>query len=273
MKKTIEFDTSAGKQSAITKPAYTGDKEPSFKNLILRDDLYKKKRKFEQGDHWLRFMPSIKGSKFPWLLKVDVYQDKAGVTFVSPTSFNERATDPFRIAWDWFKKNKPELLSKKGVNPDGFKLWPTPQGVAWAIDKDKPEGQRLSIYVASKYDGSRGGQPGVAHRLELLATERDTEPGSPTHGELIHGDISHPETGKLAKITVSGKGADGFHSYTVSIGKNVAPLAEYMDALTEEEHNLISPLENIIYVPTVEEIHDILKGYIGEELYKEIFAE
>jgi len=271
MRKPIEFDTSAGKQPVTTKPFNSGY-ESSFRSLIFRDDLYKRKRKFSEGEHWLRFLPPIKGSKFPWLLKLDVYQDKGGVTFIAPTTFEDRAVDPFRIAWDWFKKNKPELLSKKGVNPDGFKLWPTPQGLGWCIDDKQPEGSRLALYLASKYDGSRGGQPGVAHRLELLANERDTEPGSATLGELIHGDISHPETGKLVKVTVSGKGADGFHSYAVAIGKNVVTLESAFDCLTEEEYNMIAPIETTIYVPPVEEIHEILKGYIGEELHNEIFA-
>ena len=71
---------------------------------------------------------------------------------------------------------------------------------------------------------------------------------------------------------MTAKNSDGFQSYTPSIGKNAAPLEKVMEVLTEDEHNMLAPLETTIYVPTVEEIYEILKNYIGEELYKEIFA-
>lgn len=272
MKKTIEFDTSAGKIPAISKEKAPFGGESSFRSLIFRDDLFKLKRKFEPGDHWLRFMPPIKGTRFGWLLTLNVFSDIGGVTFVGPTTFDERAVDPMRQASDWLRKNKPEVLRNKETNPTGLKLWATPQAVAWVIDDKMPEGQRLGIYMASKYDGSRGGSTGAAHRLETLASERDTEPGSPTLGELIHGDITHPTEGKLVKVTASAKDSKGFQSYTVSIGKTVSPLEKHMECLTEDEHNMLAPLETAIYVPTVEEIHEILKGYIGGELYKEIFG-
>lgn len=270
MKKTIEFDTEAGKHPVLsTKPISSGSGESTYRTLIFRDDMFKRKRKFEPGDHWLRFMPSIKGSKFGWLLTLNIY-NLDGVTFVAPNTFEERAIDPIRRASDWLRKNKPEVLRNKETNPDGLKLWATPSAVAWCIDEKQPEGQRLGIYFASKYDGSRGGSTGAAHRLEQLANERDTEPGSPTLGELIYGDITDPKGGRLVKYTASEKDKRGFQSYSVAIGKTAAPLDKIMECLTEEEHNMIAPLETVIYVPTDEEMHDILKGYIGEELYNQI---
>jgi hypothetical protein len=273
MRKAIEWDTSEKKQPMqVAKTQYDG---PSFKSLILRDDLYKRKKKFGEGESWLRFLPSITGSKYEWMMRLDVYTVKTasgGVTFVSPNTFDERAENPFVTASKWLRKNKPEVLSNKDSNPDGLRLYPSPQGLSWVIDEKAPEGERLSLYLASMYDGSRGGTTGAAYRVKSLAEEKDTEPGSPTLGELIYGDITHPETGRLVKISVTKPKGQEFQSYTMAIGQKQSPLEASLKALTDEEHNLIAPLDRVVYVPTVEEIHEILKGYIGAELYTEIFG-
>lgn len=274
MKKEIKFDTGAGKNPVLPEKSSTPSEGAAggFRSLLFRDELYKKKKKFEPGDFWLRFLPSIEGSKFPWMMRLEVYSDIGGVTFVSPSTFDDRATNPIRIAQDWLRKNKPELLRKRDVNPDGFKLWPGPYGVSWVIDDTAEEGSRLGLYCASLYDGSRGGTTGAAHRIKAAAEERDTEPGSPTLGELVHGDVTDPESGRLVKLTVAKPKGTEFASYAVAIGKKVVPLSTSLDTLTEEEHNLLAPLEKVIYVPTSEEIHGFLKAYIGEALHNEIFG-
>ena len=274
MRKPIEFESNnTGKQPVIApKQQFDG---PAFKTLILRDELYKRKKKFSEGDTWLRFLPSIKGSKYDWMMRLDVYTVKTaagGVTFVSPTTFNEKAENPFDTASRWIHKNKPELKSNKDTNPNGLRLYPSPQGLSWVVDEQAPEGERLALYLASMYDGVRGGSSGAAHRIKTLAEERDTEPGSPSHGELVYGDITNPESGRLVKINVTKPKGQEFQSYAMSIGQKQSPLSASLDKLTEEEHNLIAPLERVVYVPTVEEIHEILKGYIGSELYTEIFG-
>ena len=162
-------------------------------------------------------------------------------------------------------------MSNRATNPNGFKLYPKPIGIAWVIDAEATEGERLRLISPSLYDGSRGGNVGLGYNLKLKAEETDNEPGSDTFGENIHGDITNPEKGRLIKIERAKSDKAEYASYTAGIGKTDAPLDSYLDKLTDEEHDLLEALENIVYIPTEEEIHCILKNYIGEEIYNQIF--
>jgi hypothetical protein len=273
-RRNIQFDTTI-KPSSLEAPAPPKEKTESsgsgFRNLIFKGEAWKLGMKFTKPVTWLRFLPPIAGSKYNWLLRLEVFKDKGGVSFVSPRTFDPKAKDPFYLASKWLKEHKPELLSNRDTNPGGFKLWASPVGVAWCIEREAEEGSRLRIFNSSLYDGVRGGTPGLGANIQRLADTVDTEPGSETLGQKIYGDITAPDSGRLVKVDKSKTEKAEYASYTPSIGKNPAPLSDCLGVLTDDEHNSLEPIENLIYVPTEIEIHEILKGYIGEALYKEIF--
>ncbi|MEI6870677.1 MAG: hypothetical protein WCL08_00205 [Verrucomicrobiota bacterium] len=280
--RTIEFETSKeGKPDPLAPPVTTGGVS-KFKNMIFKGEAWKLQKKFTQQLSWLRFFPAIKGSQYDWMIRLNVFRDKGGVTFVCPTSFDPNATDIFSVASIWLRKNNPKPLyrgakNKDGSpnaesNPDGLKLWSTPYGAAWCIDDGEEDGSKLRLYFASLYDGSRGGTAGAAHNIVKASEERDNEPGSPTVGQAIHGDITNPAAGRLVKVERSKGDKSEFPSYSIGIGKSAAPLMPLVEKLTDAETGMIAPLEDIIYIPTQDELHAILRGYIGMSLHKDIFG-
>jgi len=196
------------------------------------------------------------------------YKEASGAhaTFVDPATFKEPSI--FFKASAWLRKNEPECIASRDTNPNGFKLWPQKRGLAWVIDEAAEEGKRLRLLNVSLYDGSRGGSTGWGHDLVTEANAVDNEPGSPTQGQSIYGDITSNETGRQFCVTKIGTGATA--SYKVTIGKTATPLN--LDMLTDEEMELICPLEKTLHVPSEEEQKAYLRAYIGEERFAKIFA-
>ena len=268
MRKQVEFAT--GSQAATGSKTTTPTAGTGYKSLVFTQDYWQRQLKFERDITWLRFLPAVAGSSYPWMTRLEVYK-KGGVTFVSPNTFDTGARNPFQIASTWLKKNRPALLGKKDVNPDGLKPWPSTFGIAWAIDTQEEAGKRLRLFYGSLYDGVRGGTKGIGDNIWQASIERDQEPGSPTVGELVHGEITDPTSGRLVKITRTKTPEAEYPSYGIGIGKSPAPLDPLMAELTDEEVDSIKPLEKVVYIPSEEEIHGFLRGYIGNELHAEIF--
>ena len=242
-----------------------------FTNHTFIGDLWKLVLKFDVGDTRIRFIPSIAPSPYEWMFKLDVYKDKAGVTFVAPSTWDPNAVDPFKKAFFWLRKNKPEVLYSRDANPTGFKLFTSQVGIAWCIDLGESGGIR--IFQSSLYDGVRGGTVGLAANIFKQANDVDTEPGSETAGQKLHGDITDVETGKSVKITKTKTDKAEFASYSASIGRVALPLGPLLEKLVEGEIDKLVPIENVVKKLSEDEIHDILIGYIGNELHSEIFPE
>ena len=268
MKKEVEFVNNAASAPDLIKVS----REASFRNITLKEEFRELNLSFRQGITWLRFLPAIRGSIYDWMMPLDVFHDIAGVTFASPKSFDPNAHSVVDAASMWLRRNHPETLFNRVTNPHGFKPWPRRVGVSWVVENDAPEGERLRLFARSLYDGKRGGATGLAYNLYSEANSRDVEPNSPTTGVLIHGDITSPAEGRLVKIEKVAASKSEYANYKVSIGKNPAPLKHFMALLTEKENNLIQPLENTIYVPSEEEQKEILRRYIGDKLYSEMFG-
>jgi hypothetical protein len=188
-------------------------------------------------------------------------------SFVDPSTFGQQSI--FAQAQNWFRKNAPEQLRKKDSNPRGFKLYPAKRGIAWVLVEGAPEGDRLKLIHTSLYDGQFGGAPGMGHNWFALAESIDNEPGSPTLGQKIYGDITDPTAGRLTKIEKTDGG--DFANYSVGIGKSDAPLEPLMASMTDAEHDLIRPLEKVLRIPTEDEQKGYLKKLIGEKLFSQIF--
>lgn len=268
--KKIEFVNNTG--LAAPEPV-SKTRELAFRDLVFKEEYKGRKCRFGQGLTWLRFLPAVKPSVYDWMMPVEIHRDINGVTFVSPRSLDSNVQTPFDIARMWLYKNNKGALSSRDKNPNGLRLYSQRYGIAWAIEEAAPEGQRLKLFYASLYDGVRGGTTGLGYNVRREADARDNEPGSPTVGQLIHGDITEPTTGRLVKIERAPTEKNEYASYKAGIGKNPAPVEHFLNLLTDEEMEMITPLENTIYVPSEQEMLDILKRYIGDEFYEQIFTE
>jgi len=265
MRKQIAFATPTNAPDPVTK-----SREAAFRDLTVKEEFRNAVIRFKAGPTWLRFLPSIQGSEYDWIMGVDSYQDLDGVTLVSPTTFDRNNTNLFEFASNWIRKNRQELIANKDTNPGGIRLWTKRTGLAWVIEEQAPEGERLRLFKGSLYDGARGGSTGLAYNIHLDANARDNEPNSPTQGELIHGNVTDPHSGRLIKIDKSA--GTEYANYKIAFGKNPAPLEELLALLTDEEHDMICPLENVVHIPTEEEQRDALRRYLGVDLFSAIFG-
>jgi hypothetical protein len=270
MIKEIKFINNSGR---ITNNPIGKTKELSFRDIVFKEEYKTRKCRFGQGLTWLRFLPAVNPSVYEWMMPVEIHRDMGGVTFTSPKTLDSNVQSPFDIARMWFQKNNKGALSSRDKNPNGLRLYPQKYGVSWVIEEAAPEGQRLKLFYASLYDGVRGGTTGLGFNVKREADARDNEPGSPTMGQLIHGDITDPKTGRLVKVERAPSEKNEFASYTAGIGKNPAPVEHFLSLLTDEEMDMITPLEKTIYIPSDEEMCDILKRYIGQDFYNQIFGE
>jgi len=270
MRKDIKFINNSGR---ITNNPIGKTRELSFRDIVFKEEYKTKKCRFGQGLTWLRFLPAVSPSVYEWMMPVEIHRDMGGVTFTSPKTLDSNVQSPFDIARMWFQKNNKGALSSRDKNPNGLRLYPQKYGVSWVIEEAAPEGQRLKLFYASLYDGVRGGTTGLGFNVKREADARDNEPGSPTMGQLIHGDITDPKAGRLVKVERAPSEKNEFASYTAGIGKNPAPVDHFLSLLTDEEMDIITPLEKTLYIPSNEEMHDILKRYIGADFYSQIFGE
>lgn len=272
MSKNIEF-TNNSHRGSILKPTETENKA-KYEDYTYEDGYRDLQLKFNQKITWLRFLPAIKGSTHEYILRFNVFKAPEGQvhpTFVDPEQFGVPSVWSF--ARTWFMKNAKEALMKKDINPHGIKLRSTPRGLAWVIKADAPEGESLRLLNVSMYDGKYGGSTGLGNDIVKNAEVRDNEPGSPTIGELVHGDITAPDSGRLICIEKSTPeaGDTKYASYSCRVGKSEAPIQEYLGRLTDEELNKIVPLEKVLKIPTEEEQKKYLLAYIGESWYTKIF--
>jgi hypothetical protein len=245
---------------------------PTWKEMTVKEKYRDRLLKFQAGDTWLRFLPRIDGSLYNWMMAIEVYSDICKTSILTPRTLDPQADDPFETARYWFLKNNKEALYNKDTNLHGLRFTPKKQTIAWAIHDLAEEGQRLKLFKASNYSGEFGGKPGLGFSLLSMTDEKDTESGSDTEGELIHGDIINPEDGRRVKITkIGGDGKDEYASYNCLIGKKAAPIEDYVKLLTDEETALVAPLENVLHQPSPDELQGLLRRYIGDEFYFRVF--
>lgn len=266
MRKEIEFINNSG----VAPDPIQKTKEVAFREIVFKEAYRSRKARFTQNLTWLRFLPAIKPSVYDWMMPIEVHRDINGVTFTSPKTLDSNNQSCFDIARIWFQKNNSMLLSSKDKNPNGYKLYPMRFGVSWVVEEQAPEGEKLKLLLASLYNGERGGTTGLAYNIRKEADARDNEPNSKSAGQLIHGDITNPTTGRLVKVERLAGGE--YASYKAGIGKNAAPIDHFLAQLTDEEMNLLCPLESTLYIPSEQEQHELLRRYIGEKHYQDIFG-
>jgi hypothetical protein len=275
MSRNLQFVNNSNKVVPAKIDTGGGDK-PKYEDNSYNDGYKELQLKFTQKVTWLRFLPPVSGSQGSWIYDFNLFKAPEGQvhpTFVDPESFGQPSV--WVYARNWFMKNAKEQLMKRDVNPHGFKLRSSPRGIAWVLVTGAESGSTLRLLNTSMYDGKYGGTSGLGYEIFNNANVRDNEPGSATIGQLIHGDITDPNKGKLVCVEKSlpESGDTKYASYTTRIGKADAPIKPLLEALTDEEYDKIVPLEKVLRIPTEEEQKQYLLAYIGESWYSKIFPE
>lgn len=250
-----------------------------FRDLRFQEQFRERTIRWNNGDNWVRILPPIQGSSYLWMMRLEIIQAPDGQgerlpTFCHPKSFERGARSPFDDAFDWYRKEMKEGLHSRDKNPNGVKLTSKSEGLCWMVLTGAEPGEKLGLFCASLYDGSWGGGPGLAYRIWSEANQIDKEPDSPTFEQKVYGDITAPKAGNLVLVEKKKpESGDRYASYLVRIGKTAAPVEKYIDTLSDEEHDLLVPLEKVLYQPTEQEQHDMLREYIGAKRYRTIFGE
>lgn len=268
--KELEFESTPEESQA--KDPTVASAEISFRNIVFKEDYKDLKARWKAGNTWVRFLPKLKGSEYRWLMRLEVIKDMSKTAFVHPKTFDTNYMGPIEEARNWLFNNDKGATRSRANNPDGYKLWTTPVGVAWCVDQGMDEGKRLRLFAESLYNGEYGGNPGLADHLWKEANATDHEPGSDTYGAKVYGDIVHPETGRRVCIRKLEAKDNEYASYSCEIGKHTVPIAEATSLLTQEEKDICCPLENVVYVPTDDEILSMLKRYLSLDHYSAIFG-
>lgn len=238
MKTTIEFETTNPEVSP-----WSSAKARTHENLVLKPEYSERQLKFEEGTTWIRIVPAVKGSAFPWMLELKTLEFEGG-RFTHPRSLKSKTSCVFDTAYAWALKNVPGALFSKS-NPSGVRLLTDPYCAFWAIAEQ--QGQPVAkIFLGSAYDGSRGGVPGLGWRIWSLTQEKDET------GQAVANPVDF-ENGVMVAVEKKQSPGAKYPSYNLRLGRQPAPMTDIIARMEPEELAAICPLENTIRLLTPEE--------------------
>jgi hypothetical protein len=167
----------------------------------------------------------------------------------------------FDIAYAWLRENRPgDLFSKS--NMTGIRLLPSPVSVFWILVEEG--GKTVArLVVASGYDGSRGGTPGYGHQILRATQELDED------GQLV-AKPAHPTEGVQICVEKSQPPGARYPGYSLRVGRTPAPVDQFIARMDLEECAALTPLENVVHLPSADEEWSILEKVIGSETVAEI---
>jgi len=241
MKNPIEF--APHREINLTESLWAKPQQSTYEDLILKPEYAERRLRFEVGQTWLRIIPALAKSVHPWVLPLYVLEFNGG-RFVHPRSLTPRARSVYDVAYGWLKENAPDSLFSK-ANKEGTRLLGDPVLLFWAlVEKDGRYTPRLILERA--YDGSRGGVPGLAHRILKLTQELD-ENGRPV------ADAISPEAGVLLGVEKTQAPGAKYPGYQLKLGRQPRPIVPLLEEMAPEERSVIRPLEEVVRPLTDEE--------------------
>ena len=204
-----------------------------YDDSLLMPEFSRFKMLFGTGDTWLRIVPPIKGSAYPWHIIARTHNYEGG-RHTHPGTLDKRDS-VFDRAYAWIKANMPKALFSK-ANKDGIRLLTDPVVVFWMLTDiaGKPVPR---LFVASGYDGSRGGVPGLGHQI-VRAVAAATVPG--TQGPV------DPDGGVMICVAKTAPAGGRFPSYSVRLGNDPVPIRPILDRMDQGEFDRLRPLEQTI---------------------------
>jgi hypothetical protein len=259
MNHTIEFKETTSEPMTSTSPWETAAKS-KYMDLILKPEFEARRIKFPLGTTWMRVVPALRGSDRGWMLGVHALQYGKG-RHAHPKTITPGTKSTFDQAFAWLNKNQNSALYSKG-NKGGYRLHTDPLCLCWVLVEE--EGKLVArLLLASGYDGSRGGSPGLGRSIWKLPQEIDED------GNLIGNPID-PVAG--AQICVEKRQATGaqYPSYTVRMGRVPAPIDEMIARMEPEEVAALTPLEQVVHLPTEAEEWQLLEHVVDSDTIRKI---
>lgn len=234
-----------------------------FEDRILKSEYRDYRLKFADGDNWFRILPAICPSALGWMPKLEVLNFPGG-RFVHPRTLAAKARGVFDHAYSWAKINCPKALFSK-ENREGARLLTDPMRLCWVVVEKEGHRPVPRLLLATGYDGSRGGNPGLGHQILRAALETDEQ------GNVVT-DAIDPNAG--LRLCVEKKRATGakYPSYTVRVGRMAMPINALIEAMAPEDRQALTPLENVIERIDEEEQWQFLAKLIAPSTVAEIRA-
>jgi len=237
-------------------------KKSNYSDRIIRPEFAARRLRFGMGVNWFRIVPAIAPSLHGWMLPLHV-QNYPGGRFLHPKTLTKNARSAFDHAYAWSKANHPDSLFSKS-NKSGVRLLTDPMSICWVIAE---EGGRnvARLLMASGYDGSRGGAPGLGYQLWKASRELDE------NGNVI-ADAIDPEAGFRVSVEKSQAAGSKYPSYSIRVGRVPAPMAPILEGMDPEEVQALVPLEEVLDQVGVEEQWGCLEKTMAPETVAEIRA-
>jgi hypothetical protein len=258
---TIEFNDSSTDLITCASP-WASSAKGTYQDKILKPEFAAHRYKFPVGTTWFRVVPALRDSNRGWVLGVHALQYPGG-RHAHPRTITPGTKGVFDHAYGWCKDHKPEALySKANKGTTAYRLLTDPVCLFWIITEI--EGKPVArLVLESAYDGSRGGTPSIGHSILKLSQEKDEE------GNRI-GNPADPVTG--AQICVEKRQVPGtrFSSYTAKMGRVPAPIRDMLGKMDPEEAAALTPLEEVVHIPSEEEEWKLLENVIDPETVREI---
>lgn len=265
--RTISFEMHKPKMATASTGKNGNPWEPrklsSYKDLTLQPECLSRKMRFQEGDNWVRVVPPLSGSKFEWMMAIHAL-DFEGGRFAHPKTLRAGAKCVYDEAYEWAKHNCPSGLYTK-ANKSGVRLLSDPLSLCWIIAEESSQ-PVARLLVASGYDGSRGGTPGLGWRIWKAIIDHDTSK-SPVP------DAVHPDTGVRICINKAKVKGNPRPIYTVGVGRQPSPILPLLNAMSPEERALLTPLENVVRILTDEQEWECLAKVMAPDTVNQIKAE
>ena len=150
----------------------------------------------------------------------------SGGRHAHPKTLVTGAKSVFDHAYTWCKEKRKDALYSK-ANRDGYRLLTDPVCLFWMLTEI--EGKVVArLILASGYDGSRAGTPGLGHQIWQLTQEKDED------GNLI-GNPADPESGAQISIEKTQVPGARYPTYRLNKGRIPAPVTEMLGKMDPEE--------------------------------------
>lgn len=259
MKQTIEFNDST--TSPIdNKSPWALSSKTSYQDRILEPEFEARRFKFPLGSTWFRIVPALRGSDKGWMLGIHALQYPKG-RHAHPKTIHPGTKSVFDYTYAWLKEYQSDALYSK-ANKEGYRLLADPLCLFWMLVEE--EGKTMArLLLASGYDGSRGGVPGLGHQIWQLAQEVDED------GNLL-GNPADPVKG--VQICVEKRQTPGarYPSYSLKRGRVPAPIQEMLGKLDSEEAAALMPLEKVVHQTDKDEEWHLLEQVVPADTLSKI---
>jgi hypothetical protein len=242
--KTVEFaEASAGRTTNNNSTPWKRDTQRAYEDLVFKPDYAARRLRFPEGQTWMRILPPLRGSVHGWMLGIHALEFDGG-RFAHPRTLTPNAKCAFDRAYTWALEHTPHSLYSK-TNKAGLRLLPNPLAAFWVALEE--EGRMVArLFLASAYDGSRGGMPGLGWQIWHLSQQHDED------GNLVT-DLTHPEKGVLVGVEKTKAPGAKYPGYRLTLGRQPAPADSFIAKMEPEEAAAIVPLEDTIRILSPEE--------------------